>query len=88
VPALYFKLGTDDREHGDAWGRQQQEDYVAQRYHKPSDQYDPSIDFRGTMQDIELFYAVGSRIANEDDWPEWNRGNEFRATRETSDDAR
>jgi Zn-dependent M28 family amino/carboxypeptidase len=88
VPALYFKLGTDDREHGDAWGRQQQEDYVAQRYHKPSDQYDPSIDFRGTMQDIKLFYAVGSRIANEDDWPEWNRGNEFRATRETSDDAR
>jgi Zn-dependent M28 family amino/carboxypeptidase len=88
VPALYFKLGTDDREHGDAWGRQQQEDYVAQRYHKPSDQYDPSIDFRGTMQDIELFYAVGSRIANEDDWPEWNKGNEFRATREASDDAR
>jgi Zn-dependent M28 family amino/carboxypeptidase len=88
VPALYFKLGTDDREHGDAWGRQQQEDYVAQRYHKPSDQYDPSLDFRGSMQDIELFYAVGSRIANEDDWPEWNRGNEFRATREASDDAR
>jgi Zn-dependent M28 family amino/carboxypeptidase len=88
VPALYFKLGTDDREHGDAWGRQQQDDYVAQRYHKPSDQYDPGIDFRGTMQDIELFYAVGSRIANEDDWPEWNRGNEFRATREASDDAR
>ncbi|HSC09216.1 MAG TPA: M28 family metallopeptidase [Steroidobacteraceae bacterium] len=88
VPALYFKLGTDDREHGDAWGRQQQEDFVAQRYHKPSDQYDPSLDFRGSMQDIELFYAVGSRIANEDDWPEWNRGNEFRATREASDDAR
>jgi Zn-dependent M28 family amino/carboxypeptidase len=88
VPALYFKLGTDDREHGDTWGRQQQEDFNASRYHKPSDQYDPSLDLRGSMQDIELFYAVGSRIANEDDWPEWNRGNEFRAAREASDDAR
>jgi Zn-dependent M28 family amino/carboxypeptidase len=88
VPALYFKLGTDDREHGEEWGRQQQEDYIANRYHKPSDQYDPSLDFRGSMQDIELFYAVGSRVANERDWPEWNRGNEFRATREASDDAR
>jgi hypothetical protein len=40
------------------------------------------------MQDIELFYAVGYRIANEKGWPEWNRGNEFRAAREASDDAR
>jgi Zn-dependent M28 family amino/carboxypeptidase len=88
VPALYFKLGTDDREHGEAWGRQQQDDYVAQRYHKPSDAYDPSLDLRGSMQDIELFYAVGYRIANEKGWPEWNRGNEFRAAREASDDAR
>jgi Zn-dependent M28 family amino/carboxypeptidase len=88
VPALYFKLGTDDREHGEAWGRQQQDDFVAQRYHKPSDAYDPSLDLRGSMQDVELFYAVGYRIANQKGWPEWNRGNEFRAAREASDDAR
>jgi Zn-dependent M28 family amino/carboxypeptidase len=88
VPALYFKLGTDDREHGEAWGRQQQDDFVAQRYHKPSDAYDPSLDLRGSMQDVELFYAAGYRIANQMGWPVWNRGNEFRAAREASDDAR
>jgi Zn-dependent M28 family amino/carboxypeptidase len=88
VPALYFKLGTDDREHGEEWGRKQQDDYVAQRYHKPSDQYDPSLDLRGSMQDVELFFAVGYRIANQKGWPEWNKGNEFRAAREASDDAR
>ena len=88
VPALYFKLGTDDREHGEQWGRQQQEDYIATRYHKPGDQYDPSLDFRGSMQDIELCFAVGYRLSGEKGWPEWNRGNEFRATREASEDAR
>ena len=88
VPALYFKLGTDDREHGEAGGRQLQEDYVANRYHKPSDQYDPSLDLRGSMQDVELFFAVGNRVANEKGWPEWYRGNEFRAAREASDDRR
>ncbi|HJS22294.1 MAG TPA: M28 family metallopeptidase [Steroidobacteraceae bacterium] len=88
VPALYFKLGTDDREHGEAGGRQLQEDYVANRYHKPSDQYDPSLDLRGSMQDVELFFAVGNRVAKEKGWPEWYRGNEFRAAREASDDRR
>jgi Zn-dependent M28 family amino/carboxypeptidase len=89
VPALYFKLGIDDREHGEEWGRQTREEgWLAQRYHKPSDAYDPSMDFRGAMQDLALYFAVGYRVSREKDWPEWNKGNEFRATREASDDVR
>jgi Zn-dependent M28 family amino/carboxypeptidase len=88
VPVLYTKLGTDDREHGAAWGKQQQEDYVAQRYHKPSDEYDVNTDFRGSLEDLELFFAVGYRLSRENDWPNWYDGNEFRAARDASDDAR
>jgi Zn-dependent M28 family amino/carboxypeptidase len=88
VPALYTKLGTDDREHGAQWGLQQQEDFTAQRYHKPGDEYDPGLDFRGSLQDLELFYAVGYRLSREKDWPNWFDDNEFRAVRDASDDAR
>ncbi len=88
VPALYIKLGVDDREHGKPWGLQQREDHIAQRYHKPSDQYDVGLDFRGSLQDLELFFTVGYRLSREKGWPEWFKGNEFRATREASDDAR
>jgi Zn-dependent M28 family amino/carboxypeptidase len=88
VPALYIKLGTDDREKGEEAGRKREEDWVAKRYHNPADEYDPAMDFRGSMQDLELFLAVGYRITQEKSWPEWNKGNEFRATREASDDAR
>ena len=78
----------DDREHGEEWGQQQQDDYIAKRYHQPSDEYDPSLDLRGSMLDVQLCFAVGYRVSTEDDWPEWHKGNEFRATREASDDAR
>ncbi len=88
VPALYTKLGTDDRERGAQWGRQQQDDYIAQRYHKPGDEYDANVDLRGSLQDLALFFAVGYRLSRENDWPEWYEGNEFRAAREVSEDAR
>jgi Zn-dependent M28 family amino/carboxypeptidase len=88
VPALYTKLGIDDREHGAEWGQKQQADFIAQDYHKPSDEYDPGTDFRGSLEDVELFYAVGYRLSREKDWPNWFDDNEFRATRDASDDAR
>ncbi|HEY4647381.1 MAG TPA: M28 family metallopeptidase [Steroidobacteraceae bacterium] len=88
VPALYTKLGIDDREHGAEWGKQQQDDFIAQRYHKPGDEYHASMDFGGSMQDLELFFAVGHRVSREKGWPNWLGDNEFRATRDASDDAR
>jgi Zn-dependent M28 family amino/carboxypeptidase len=88
VPALYTKLGIDDREHGAEWGQKQQDEFIAQRYHKPSDEYDPAADFRGSLQDLELFFAVGYRLSREKSWPNWFDDNEFRATRDASDEAR
>ena len=82
VPALYTKLGTDDREHGRAYGQQQQEDYVAKRYHQPSDEYSKDLDLSGSFEDLELMYRVGERVAGEKSWPEWYKNSEFRAVRE------
>jgi Zn-dependent M28 family amino/carboxypeptidase len=84
VPSLYIKLGIDDREHGAAWGQQQLDEYIARRYHKPSDEYDPKMDFSGAMQDINLLYEVGRRVSQETRWPNWYPGNEFRAERDRS----
>jgi Zn-dependent M28 family amino/carboxypeptidase len=84
VPALYAKGGTDHVEKGQAYGRAIQDDYNQNRYHKPSDEYDPEWDLRGVVQDIELLKAVAGRIANESRWPNWYEGTEFRAVREQS----
>jgi Zn-dependent M28 family amino/carboxypeptidase len=84
VPSLYLKLGIEDRQHGAEWGRKQQEEYTAQRYHKPSDEYRPDVDLRGSLEDVQLLYQVGVRLAGESSFPQWSKDSEFRAARERS----
>jgi Zn-dependent M28 family amino/carboxypeptidase len=84
VPALYFKAGVDDVARGRDFGQQQRAAFDAERYHKQSDEYRPGMDWRGAVQDVELMYAVGARLARERSFPNWNPGNEFRATRDRS----
>jgi len=84
VPALYIKTGVDDREHGIAWKQKYYEDFTAQKYHKVGDQYSPDADLRGGVEDLALLYAVGTRLAGEKSFPNWNPDSEFRAARDRS----
>ena len=88
VPSLYAEGGTDSREHGNDWGVEQSEDYVANRYHAPGDEYDPDWDLTGAAEDVLLYFEIGNRLANESSWPEWYEGNEFKETRDASAAAR
>ena len=82
IPSLYTDGGIDDLEHGADWGMAQREDYIANRYHKPSDEYDESWTFGGAVADLALLYTVGARLANSSEWPNWREGNEFKAARD------
>lgn len=82
VPSLYTDSGIDHVEHGVEWTLARRADYVANRYHKPSDEYDPSWDLSGALDDLELVFRVGYRIAAGGEWPNWREGNEFRAIRD------
>jgi Zn-dependent M28 family amino/carboxypeptidase len=84
VPMLYTKAGIDSPALGADYGRRWLDEYVANRYHKPSDEYDPGWDVSGTLQDLEVYYDVGLAIANETSWPNWREGSEFRAIRDNS----
>ncbi len=84
VPALYIKGGIDDREIGPAAREKYLADFTAQKYHKVGDEYSADADLRAGVQDMELLYAVGAKIANEKTWPNWNADSEFRAARDSS----
>ena len=84
VPALYAKGGEDLLEGGVDAGRKAAEDYTANRYHKPGDEFDPGWNVDGVIQDLAALHGVGDVLANDDRWPEWYEGNPFRATREAS----
>ena len=66
------------------FGRQKSEEYNKVQYHQPQDEILPGWDLSGGVQDMQLFLAIGYRIANASRMPEWRAGNEFRATREKS----
>ena len=84
VPMIYAKSGIDSVAHGKEWGLAQQADYVSNRYHKPSDEYDPNWDLGGAVQDLELYFAISYKLAQENRFPNWYPGNEFRAIRDRS----
>ena len=82
VPALDVSGGIDIAGKGQDYGKKQQEDYVSHHYHTPSDEFNPKWTFEGGMQDMELLFMIGKRLAFETSWPKWKAGSEFKAIRE------
>ena len=84
VPGLLASSGTDYLEYGREWGRVKDTDYIANRYHQPSDEIDPAWDLSGAMLDAELYLQVALRLAGEKGYPRWIDGNEFGRVRDQS----
>lgn len=81
VPAMYLDEGTDFVDRPPEWGREQQDHYTEVNYHQPSDEYDPNWNLDGMVDDALLGYWTGLAIANADEMPRWNVGDEFEAAR-------
>ena len=84
MPSLTADGGVDDVSKGTAFGKQKHDEYTAQRYHQPADQYDSTWDLTGGLQDVELVYTIGKGLAFGHDCPEWKPGSEFKALRDKS----
>ena len=84
VPMLYAEGGEDLVKGGIAAGHAAAEDYRTNRYHQPSDEYDPKWDWSGAIRDLQIYWTIGRELADSQDWPNWNPGDEFRAVRDRS----
>ena len=84
VPMVYFEGGDDLITGGKAAAKAAADDYEKKRYHAPGDEYDEKWDWSGVMADLKLYYRVGRALAMTDAWPNWNKGDEFRAIRDKS----
>lgn len=82
IPALYasgayegFDISIEDiKKHND--------NYTMYKYHQPSDEYNAeTIELSGLQLDLQLFYNVGIKLANESYFPKWYDGSEFKAAR-------
>ncbi|NNF33022.1 MAG: M28 family peptidase [Saprospiraceae bacterium] len=78
VPVLFASGGYDHRKKGKEYAKQFLDDYTASRYHAPADNYDPeNWEFGGMVQDGQLYFNVGLRLANSEEWPKWKPDSEF-----------
>ena len=82
VPALSFGSGQDLVNGGMARAEAWSDNYTDKMYHQPADEYSPDWDFTGIAADAALLHAVGLRLANSHDWPNWSPDSEFRAARD------
>jgi Zn-dependent M28 family amino/carboxypeptidase len=82
IPGLFTDCGTRFVGKPEGFARETFDDYTANHYHQPSDEFDPNWDFSGAAQDVETLLQVGLRVSASDTWPEWRPDSEFKAARD------
>ena len=75
-----YDLQDGGRAAGDKWLN----DFTANCYHQTCDSWSPGWNLGGAVQEAELFYAIGARLANSREWPGWKPGSEFHKVRQES----
>jgi len=84
VPAFSIDEGMKYRGHDREWGVQQAKDFVAKRYHQPTDEYYPEMDFRGDAVMARFGVALGWLAADQPTLIGWKPGDEFAKARAAS----
>jgi Zn-dependent M28 family amino/carboxypeptidase len=82
VPALDADAGIDYIGKPAGYGQKKRDEYTMNDYHKPSDEVKPDWDLSGAVEDLQLFFQVGYRVAEAAQFPEWKPGTEFKAKRD------
>jgi Zn-dependent M28 family amino/carboxypeptidase len=82
VPALDPDAGVDYLGKPPDYGQKKRDEYTEHDYHSPSDTIKPDWDLSGAVEDAQLMFMVGYRVATADKLPEWKPGNEFKAKRD------
>jgi len=84
IPAFSVDQGQDVIGQPAGWGKKMADDYRENRYHQPSDEFDPKWDWQPAVQMAQLGYWLGWEAANAAPMPNWKPGDEFRAIRDKS----
>lgn len=82
IPSLYIENGVNVIGKDPGYGQAIADEYTAKHYHAPSDQFDPKWDLSGAIDDLQLLFRVGKKLAYSDMVTKWKAGSEFKAIRE------
>ncbi|HET9983999.1 MAG TPA: M28 family peptidase [Longimicrobiales bacterium] len=78
VPSVSIGEGYDFVGKPAGWGKAQEEDYTAHRYHQPSDAYRPDFDLTGAVQLSDIVLGFARQLASSPTLPTWAPTAEFK----------
>jgi Zn-dependent M28 family amino/carboxypeptidase len=84
VPAFSINTALKFAGHTPEWGKAQRDEYTAKRYHQPSDEYTPDMDFSSNAALAKFGFALGWQALTAKDTVSWLPGDEFEAPRLSS----
>jgi Zn-dependent M28 family amino/carboxypeptidase len=77
IPSFSISEGMKFKGHDLAWGEAQAKDYVANHYHKPSDEFHAGWDFQGLAMMASFGYELGVAAVSRNEAIHWLPGDEF-----------
>ena len=83
VPSFSINEGIKFKGHPAEWGEAQAKDFTEHRYHQPSDEYKPEMDFTGDAVIAKFGIALGLKAAWSPGLAGWVPGDEFEAARKS-----
>jgi Zn-dependent M28 family amino/carboxypeptidase len=77
VPSIWFESGRDFVGRPPGWGDEAHQRWIANHYHRPSDELTDDWNFDGMAQDGQLAFWVAASVATAAQMPAWTPGDEF-----------
>jgi Zn-dependent M28 family amino/carboxypeptidase len=82
VPSFSINTALKFAGHPPEWGKAQREEYTAKRYHQPSDEYTPDMDFASNAALAKFGFALGWQALTADRTVSFLPGDEFEVKRQ------
>jgi hypothetical protein len=86
IPSFSISEGLKFKGHDAAWGEAREHDYLEHRYHQPTDQFLPGMDFTGDAKLATFGYELGALAASQVKLVGWLPGDEFDTVRKESEE--
>ncbi len=81
IPALSFYGGYEHIGKTMEWGRNKHDEWEQIFYHQPCDQVDAWWNLEGQVENMRLVAEIVLAIANQEEMPDWVKGDEFAGVR-------
>jgi Zn-dependent M28 family amino/carboxypeptidase len=77
VPCVSIESGVDFVGRPKGWGEQQAHLFNEERYHQPSDEYNPNFNYDGMAQQVRVMMRIALTVADAGEMPRWRPTSEF-----------